>query len=180
MAKLQLRRRLSLPPPPARCQMSTSLPPGALALEAQAPDRPRSAPCVSPSRDSASPPPSLLQTKHSGANTQTHSVCRRPADPTELLLQRICSHIHTQAHTHLWHSHRLIAAPYRRRNVSAAPLHYISDLSTVERALPTLAHTHRCVCFFFSPDRIVTLLRGREQPGECFRASSRIKWKAAL
>lgn len=117
--------------------------------------------------------------KRSGANTQTHNVCRRPADPTELLLCNAYAHTFTLRRTHPWHSRRLIAALYRRHNVSAAPLRYISDLSTLERASPALAHAQVRV-FFLSPGRIMELLRGREQPGECFRASSRIKWKAAL
>lgn len=105
MAKLPLRRRLSLPPLLLSdvdfsdgVAAAAAPPPGALALEAQAPDPPRSAPCVF----LILPLHRLLSQKnktHSGANTQTRNVCRRPADPTELLLQRICSHIHTQAHT---------------------------------------------------------------------------------
>lgn len=165
MAKLPLRRRLSLPPL-LLSDVDVSDGVAAAASGSAGVGSSGAGPsslcsvCVS---DSASPPSSFFEKQNTAEQTRKHTM----SAGVPLIRWSFCcnayAHTFTLKHTHWWHSHRLIAALFHRHNISAAPLHCISDLSTLERALPALVHAQVCVFFLSRPDHEAPLWEGAAQ-----------------
>lgn len=166
MAKLPLRRRLSLPP---LLLSDVDVSDGVAAATASgsagvgssgAGPSSLCSVCVGVVRFCLSTVFFLRKTKHTAEQTRKHTM----SAGVPLIRWSFCcnayAHTFTLKHTHWWHSHRLIAALYHRHNISAAPLHCISDLSTLERALPALVHAQVCVFFLSRPDHEAPLWEG--------------------